>query len=38
MNNADISIHGLILRYEAEDLRRLLYVDLASAFPLGLYM
>ena len=34
VNNAGISIDGLILRYEAEDLRRLLYVDLASAFHL----
>jgi 3-oxoacyl-[acyl-carrier protein] reductase len=35
VNNAGISIDGLILRYEAEDLRRLLYVDLASAFHLS---
>jgi len=32
VNDAGISIDGLILRYEAEDLRRLLYVDLASTF------
>ena len=34
MNNAGISIDGLILHYKAEDLRRVLDVDLASAFHL----
>lgn len=34
VNNAGISIDGLILRYKAEDLRRMLDVDLASAFHL----
>ena len=34
VNNAGISIDGLILRYKAEDLRRVLDVDLASAFHL----
>jgi 3-oxoacyl-[acyl-carrier protein] reductase len=32
VNNAGISIDGLILRYKPEDLRRTLDVDLASAF------
>src|SRR5713101_1065704 len=32
VNNAGISIDGLILRYKADDLRRVLDVDLASAF------
>ena len=35
VNNAGISIDGLILRYRAEDLRRVLDVDLASAFHLS---
>src|SRR6266481_8965208 len=35
VNNAGISIDGLILRYKAEDLRRVLDVDLASAFHLS---
>ena len=35
VNNAGISIDGLILRYKAEDLRRTLDVDLASAFHLS---
>ena len=35
MNNAGISIDGLILRYKADDLRRVLDVDLASAFHLS---
>jgi len=34
VNNAGISIDGLILRYKADDLRRMLEVDLASAFHL----
>ena len=34
VNNAGISIDGLILRYKADDLRRMLDVDLASAFHL----
>ncbi|MGZ6125820.1 MAG: 3-oxoacyl-ACP reductase family protein [Myxococcales bacterium] len=32
VNNAGISIDGLILRYKADDLKRMLDVDLASAF------
>src|SRR5258706_12089810 len=32
VNNAGISIDGLLLRYKAEDLRRVLDVDLSSAF------
>ena len=32
VNNAGISIDGLIMRYKAEDLRRTLQVDLESAF------
>ena len=32
VNNAGISIDGLILRYKAEDLQRVLAVDLQSAF------
>jgi 3-oxoacyl-[acyl-carrier protein] reductase len=32
VNNAGISIDGLILRYKAEDLKRVLDVDLASVF------
>jgi 3-oxoacyl-[acyl-carrier protein] reductase len=35
VNNAGISIDGLILRYKPEDLRRVLDVDLASAFYLS---
>src|SRR5438105_3805592 len=35
VNNAGISIDGLILRYKPEDLRRTLDVDLASAFHLS---
>src|SRR3989440_8561348 len=35
VNNAGISIDGLILRYKPEDLRRTLDVDLASAFYLS---
>jgi 3-oxoacyl-[acyl-carrier protein] reductase len=35
VNNAGISIDGLILRYKPEDLRRVLDVDLASAFHLS---
>ncbi len=35
VNNAGISIDGLILRYKADDLRRTLEVDLASAFHLS---
>jgi 3-oxoacyl-[acyl-carrier protein] reductase len=35
VNNAGISIDGLILRYKAEDLRRTLQVDLESAFHLS---
>ena len=35
VNNAGISVDGLILRYKAEDLRRTLDVDLASAFYLS---
>ena len=35
VNNAGISIDGLILRYKAEDLRRVLDMDLASAFHLS---
>ena len=35
VNNAGISIDGLILRYKADDLRRVLEVDLASAFHLS---
>ena len=35
VNNAGISIDGLILRYKGEDLRRVLDVDLASAFHLS---
>ena len=35
VNNAGISIDGLILRYKADDLRRTLDVDLASAFHLS---
>ena len=35
VNNASISIEGLILRYKGEDLRRVLDVDLASAFHLS---
>jgi 3-oxoacyl-[acyl-carrier protein] reductase len=35
VNNAGISVDGLILRYKAEDLRRTLDVDLASAFHLS---
>jgi len=34
VNNAGISIDGLIMRYKADDLRRVLEVDLASAFHL----
>ncbi len=34
VNNAGISIDGLILRYKADDLKRVLDVDLASAFHL----
>ena len=34
VNNAGISIDGLIMRYKAEDLQRVLNVDLASAFHL----
>ncbi len=34
VNNAGISIDGLILRYKADDLKRMLDVDLASAFHL----
>ena len=35
VNNAGISIDGLIMRYKADDLRRVLDVDLASAFHLS---
>jgi 3-oxoacyl-[acyl-carrier protein] reductase len=35
VNNAGISIDGLILRYKPEDLRRVLEVDLTSAFHLS---
>jgi 3-oxoacyl-[acyl-carrier protein] reductase len=35
VNNAGISIDGLILRYKTEDLRRVLDVDLASVFHLS---
>lgn len=35
VNNAGISIDGLILRYKPEDLKRTLDVDLASAFHLS---
>src|SRR3954468_12575583 len=35
VNNAGISVDGLILRYKPEDLRRTLDVDLASAFHLS---
>src|SRR3954470_17803814 len=35
VNNAGISIDGLILRYKPEDLKRVLDVDLASAFHLS---
>ncbi len=35
VNNAGISIDGLILRYKPEDLKRVLDVDLASAFYLS---
>jgi len=35
VNNAGLSIDGLILRYKPEDLRRTLDVDLASAFHLS---
>ncbi len=35
VNNAGISIDGLILRYKAEDLKRVLDVDLVSAFHLS---
>ena len=35
VNNAGISIDGLILRYKPDDLRRTLDVDLASAFHLS---
>jgi 3-oxoacyl-[acyl-carrier protein] reductase len=35
VNNAGISIDGLIMRYKAEDLKRVLDVDLASAFHLS---
>src|SRR5947209_4614658 len=35
VNNAGISIDGLILRYKADDLRRTLQVDLESAFHLS---
>ena len=35
VNNAGISIDGLILRYKVEDLKRVLEVDLASAFHLS---
>ena len=35
VNNAGISIDGLILRYKADDLRRTLEVDLQSAFHLS---
>ena len=35
VNNAGISIDGLIMRYKADDLRRTLDVDLASAFYLS---
>jgi 3-oxoacyl-[acyl-carrier protein] reductase len=35
VNNAGISVDGLILRYKTEDLRRTLDVDLASAFYLS---
>jgi len=34
VNNAGISIDGLILRYKSEDLKRMLDVDLASVFHL----
>ena len=34
VNNAGISIDGLILRYKTDDLKRMLDVDLASAFHL----
>ena len=34
VNNAGISIDGLLLRYKADDLRRVLDVDLSSAFHL----
>lgn len=34
VNNAGISIDGLIMRYKPDDLRRMLDVDLASAFHL----
>ena len=34
VNNAGISIDGLIMRYKADDLRRMLDVDLASVFHL----
>ena len=35
VNNAGISIDGLILRYKSDDLKRVLDVDLASAFHLS---
>jgi 3-oxoacyl-[acyl-carrier protein] reductase len=35
VNNAGISIDGLILRYKADDLQRVLQVNLASAFHLS---
>src|SRR5438105_14733904 len=35
VNNAGISIDGLILRYKPEDLRRVLAVDLESVFHLA---
>jgi 3-oxoacyl-[acyl-carrier protein] reductase len=35
VNNAGISIDGLILRYKAADLERMLHVNLASAFHLS---
>jgi 3-oxoacyl-[acyl-carrier protein] reductase len=35
VNNAGISIDGLIMRYKVEDLQRVLDVDLASAFHLS---
>src|SRR5438132_10629585 len=35
VNNAGISIDGLILRYKPDDLRRVLDMDLASAFHLS---
>jgi len=35
VNNAGISIDGLIMRYKADDLRKILQVDLESAFHLS---